>query len=160
MKIEKNTVVSIHYTLKSDSGEILDSSEGKTPLPYIHGTGQLIPGLEKELEGKESGMEVNTVISPEDAYGEYRDDMVFVVGKDGFRGDGELTTGMQVQIDTGDGPAIAEVTKIEGDNVTLDLNHPLAGQTLHFNVNITNVRNATAEELSHGHVHGDGGVEH
>ena len=88
MKVAKNKVVSIHYTLTSDKGEILDTSEGKTPLPYIHGTGQLIPGLEKELEGKEKNDEVKAVIAPEDAYGVYNHDQVFVVGKDGFQGDG------------------------------------------------------------------------
>ena len=160
MKIEKNKVFSIRYTLKSDQGEVLDSSEGKSPLPYIHGTGQLIPGLEKELEGKEKGIELNVVIPPADAYGEYNKESVFEVGKDGFQGEEELTVGLQVQVETGNGEAIANVTKIEGDKVTLDLNHPLAGATLHFDVKIEDVRDATAEELDHGHSHGEGGHQH
>ena len=160
MRVAKNKVVSIHYILKSDIGEVLDSSEGKSPLPYIHGTGQLIQGLEKELEGKEAGTELKVVVPPEEAYGEYSKDQVFVVGKAGFQGDEELTVGLQVQVDTGNGQAIAVVTKIEGENVTLDLNHPLAGTTLHFDVKIEDVRDATAEELDHGHSHGEGGVQH
>ena len=160
MKVGKNKVVSIHYTLKSEAGELLDTSEGKSPLPYIHGTGQLIPGLEKELEGKGKGDELNVVIPPADAYGDYNTEQVFVVGKDGFQGDEELTVGLQVQIDTGNGQAIGVVTKIEDENVTLDLNHPLAGATLHFEVKIEDVRDATPEEIDHGHSHGEGGVEH
>ena len=160
MKVAKNKVVSIHYTLTSDKGEILDTSEGKSPLAYIHGTGQLIPGLEKELESKEANDEVKAVVAPEDAYGVYNHDQVFVVGKDGFQGEEELTVGLQVQVDTGQGQAVGIVTKIEGENVTLDLNHPLAGQILHFEVKITDVRDATPEELSHGHAHGEGGVQH
>ena len=160
MKVEKNKVVSIHYTLKSDKGDLLDTSDGKSPLPYIHGTGQLIPGLEKKLEGQETGAELNVVIPPEEAYGEYNEEQVFVVGKEGFQGEEELTVGLQVQLDTGDGQAIGVVTKIEDENVTLDLNHPLAGATLHFDVKIEGVREATQEELDHGHSHGEGGHQH
>ncbi len=160
MKIEKNKVVSIHYTLKSDQGEVMDSSEGKSPLPYIHGTGQLISGLEKELEGKIKGDKVKAVIPPAEAYGEYSEEQIFIVGKDGFQGDDELEIGMQVQVDTGNGQSVGMVIKIEGEDVTLDLNHPLAGATLHFDVSIEEVRNASAEELSHGHAHGPGGHQH
>jgi FKBP-type peptidyl-prolyl cis-trans isomerase SlyD len=160
MKVEKNKVVSIHYTLKSDAGEVLDTSDGKSPLPYLHGNGQLIPGLEKELEGKQKGDDLKVMVPPEEAYGDYSDKNVFVVSKGGFQGDEEITVGMQVQVDTGSGPAIGVVTKIEGENVTLDLNHPLAGQNLNFDVSIADVRDATEEELSHGHVHGEGGVQH
>jgi FKBP-type peptidyl-prolyl cis-trans isomerase SlyD len=160
MKIEKNKVVSINYTLKYDDGEVLDSSEGKSPLPYIHGSGQLIPGLENKLEGKEKGNEMKVVIPPAEAYGEYSKEQVFVVSKDGFKGDEELTVGLQVQMDTGEGQAVAVVSKIEGENVTLDMNHPLAGATLHFDVKIEDVREASAEELSHGHSHGEGGHQH
>jgi FKBP-type peptidyl-prolyl cis-trans isomerase SlyD len=160
MKVEKNKVVSIHYTLKSDKGELLDTSDGKDPLPYIHGKGQLIPGLEKELEGKEAGAELSLVIPPAEAYGDYNEEQVFVVGKEGFQGEEELTVGLQVQMDTGEGQAIGVVTKIEDENVTLDLNHPLAGTTLHFEVKIVELRDATKEELDHGHSHGEGGHQH
>lgn len=160
MKVEKNKVVSIHYSLKSDSGELLDTSEGKTPLPYIHGNGQLIPGLEKELEGKEKGDELKVVIPPAEAYGEYTEENVFVVSKDGFQGEEELAPGLQVQLDTGNGTAVGVVTKVEGENVTLDLNHPLAGANLHFEVSVEDVRDATKEEMEHGHAHGEGGHQH
>ena len=160
MKVAKNKVVSIHYTLKSDAGEILDTSDGRDPLAYIQGNGQLIPGLEKELEGKEKGEELKVVIPPAEAYGEHSEEQVFVVGKDGFQGEEELVVGLQVQLDTGNGQAVGVVTKIEGDDVTLDLNHPLAGANLHFDVKIEDVRDATKDELDHGHAHGTGGHQH
>lgn len=160
MKIEKNKVVSMHYTLKDDKGEIMDSSEGKSPLPFIQGNGQLIPGLEIQLDGKEKGVKMQVTVAPADAYGEFRDDMVFKVSKEGFRGEEELKVGMQVEVELEQGKSIAVVSNVEGDDVTLDLNHPLAGQTLHFDVEIMDVRVATEEELSHGHVHGEGGHQH
>jgi FKBP-type peptidyl-prolyl cis-trans isomerase SlyD len=160
VKIEKNRVVQIHYTLKDDQGEVLDSSAGQSPLPYIHGVGALIPGLEKQLLGKEAGDKLTTVIPPAEGYGEYDEDHVFIVPADEFEGDDELEEGMQVQIDTEDGPAIAIVTKIDGDEVTLDLNHPLAGISLHFDVEVVEVREATSQELEHGHVHTPGAHQH
>lgn len=160
MKIEKNKVVAIHYKLTDGDGNLLDTSEGKTPLPYIQGIGQLISGLESQLEGKSQGDKVNAVVEPKDAYGEYREDMVFEVEKSGFRGDEELKVGMQVEVELDQGKSVAVVSKIEGEKVSLDLNHPLAGQTLHFDVEIMEVREATDEELSHGHVHGPGGHQH
>jgi len=160
VKIENNRVVQIHYTLKDDQGEILDSSIGNEPLPYIHGTGALIPGLEKELEGKMAGEKFTAIIEPSDGYGEYDDDQVFEVPADGFQGDDEIELGMQVQLDTEDGPAIATVTEIEGDVITLDLNHPLAGVSLHFDVEVIEVREASQTELDHGHVHTPGAHHH
>ena len=150
----------MHYTLKDDQGIVLDSSEGKTPLAYIQGAGNIIPGLEKQLEGKAIGDKINAVVAPEEGYGTRHDNLVQVVSSQGFQGDEELTEGMQVQVETNNGVSIALVTKIDGEDVTLDLNHPLAGMTLHFDVEITNVREATSEELDHGHVHGPGGHEH
>jgi len=160
MNISKNKVVQIHYTLKDKEGQVLDTSANSDPLAYIHGIGALIPGLESELEGKSEGDKLLAVIEPEDAYGEWDAGKEHVVSKDGFRGDEELTTGMRVQVDTGQGHAVAVVTKIDGNAVTLDLNHPLAGMTLHFDVEIMGVREATAEEIDHGHVHGPGGHHH
>ena len=160
MKIEKNKVVSMHYTLKDDKGTVMDTSNGKSPLPFIQGNGQLIPGLESQIEGKEKGEKMNVTVAPADAYGEFRDDMIFKVSKEGFRGEEELQIGMQVEVELEQGKSIAVVSKIEGNDVTLDLNHPLAGQTLHFDVEIMDVRDATEEELSHGHVHGEGGHQH
>ena len=152
--------MSLHYTLKNSDGTLLDSSEGREMLTYLHGVGGLIPGLESELEGKTKGEKLVAVIEPKDAYGTKRDDLLKVVSKDGFQGDEEMQTGMQVQLDTEHGPAIAVITKIEGNDVTLDLNHPLADMTLHFDVSIEDVRAASEDEIAHGHVHGPGGHHH
>ncbi len=160
MIIAKESVVTLNYTLKNDAGEILDTSEGREPLVYLHGVGALIPGLENELEGKAADTKLEVVIAPENAYGTRRDELVRVVSKDGFQGDEELTEGMRVQLDTEHGPAIALVTNIAEEEVTLDLNHPLADMTLHFDVEVAAVRAATADEISHGHVHGEGGHHH
>lgn len=160
MKIDKHSVVSMHYTLKNQEGMVLDSSEGREPLVYLHGVGALIPGLENELNGKTSGEKLQAVIAPENAYGEIRKDLLHVVPKSGFQGDEELMEGMQVQLDTDQGPAIAVVAKINGEEVTLDLNHPLAGMTLYFDVEVVDVREASKDEIDHGHVHGHGGHHH
>jgi len=163
MKVAEKNVVYMHYNLKNEEGVTLDSSQGREPMPYIHGLGHIIPGLEKELEGKAKGDKVNAIIAPEDAYGKRNEEMVQIVPKSGFQAeDGApgLEEGMQVQVETGQGPAVAMVTKIAGEDVTLDLNHPLADMTLHFDIEITDIREATAEEIEHGHVHGAGGVEH
>ena len=153
-------MVSINYTLKDSEGKVLDTSDGREPLVYLHGIGALIPGLEKELEGKEKGHDVNAVIPPEEGYGQRREDLLKVVSKDGFQGDEEMKVGMQVQLQTEQGPAIAVISGIEENDVTLDLNHPLADMTLHFDVNVVDVREASEEEISHGHVHGEGGQQH
>lgn len=162
MTIEDQRVVNIHYTLRNTQGEVLDSSEGRAPLAYIQGIGNLIPGLEAELNGKQVGDKIKAVIAPKDAYGEYDEKMLHKVPKSGFRGEGDeqVQVGMQVQVDTGEGHAIATVTAVEGEDVTLDLNHPLAGEELHFDVEIMGVRAATEEELQHGHAHGEGGHHH
>lgn len=160
MKIGSNTVVTLNYTLKNGEGSVLDTSEGREPLVYLHGVGGLIPGLEKELNGKAKGDSLKAVIPPEDAYGTRNEDMVHVVAKSGFQGDEELVTGMRVQVSTDQGNSIAYITKIEGEQVTLDMNHPLADTTLHFDVDVLEVRAATAEEIEHKHVHGPGGHHH
>lgn len=160
MSIQKHTVVTLNYTLKNSEGEILDTSEGREPLVYLHGVGGLIPGLEAELEGKEKGNSLNVVIAPEDAYGKRSEDLMHVVPKSGFQGDEEMQVGMQVQLQTEQGPAIATIAAIEGENVTLDLNHPLADMELHFAVDVLDLREATEDEISHGHVHGPGGHHH
>ncbi len=156
MKIENKRVVQIHYTLKDDQGEILDSSAGKSPLPYIHGVGALIPGLEKQLLGKQAGDKFTAVVAPADGYGEYDEEQVFEVPVSEFEGDDELELGMQIQLDTESGPAIATIVHMEEDVITLDLNHPLAGTTLNFEVEVIEVREATQQELDHGHVHTHG----
>lgn len=162
MTITKEKVALIHYTLKDDKGEVLDSSEGKDPLAYIQGIGNLIPGLEEKLEGKAAGDKVETIVSPEKGYGVRSEENVHVVPLSSFQADGDekLTEGMQVRVETNEGVTLAHVAKIEGEDVTLDLNHPLAGETLHFNVEVIDVRDATKEELDHGHAHGPGGHHH
>ncbi|NNC95299.1 MAG: peptidylprolyl isomerase [Chitinophagales bacterium] len=160
MKIGSERVVTLDYTLKNSEGVLIDTSKGREPLVYLHGVGSLIPGLENELSGKEKGANVNAVIQPEDAYGKKREDLFRTVSKAGFQGDEDVKEGMQVQLDTEHGPAYAMVSSIEGDEVTLDMNHPLADMTLHFDVDIVDVREATKEEIEHGHVHGPGGHQH
>lgn len=160
MTISQHSVVSLHYTLKNNEGQILDSSEGRQPLVYLHGVGGLIPGLETQLEGKTKGDKFAAVVEPKDAYGTRRDDLLKVVSKEGFQGDEELMVGMQVQLETEHGPAIAVVSSIEGMDVTLDLNHPLADVTLNFDVEVVDIREASEEEIAHGHVHGPGGHHH
>lgn len=160
MKIDNNTVVQMHYHLTDSDKNVLDSSKGREPLAYIHGIGNIIPGLENQLTDKEVGDKVVAIVAPAEGYGERDDNLVQVVPKSGFQGDEELVVGMRVQVGTEQGPAVASVAKIEGDDVTLDVNHPLAGVTLHFDVEIMDVREATAEELEHGHVHGPGGHDH
>ncbi len=160
MTITENKVVKLDYTLKNSNGELLDTSDGREPLVYLHGVGALIPGLEKELEGKTSGDKVNTVIAPEDAYGKRREELLHKVPKSGFQGSEEMAVGMQVQLETEQGPALAVIAEIEGEEVTLDLNHPLADTELHFDVDIIEVRDASQEEIEHGHVHGEGGHQH
>jgi FKBP-type peptidyl-prolyl cis-trans isomerase SlyD len=159
MKIADKKVVSMHYTLKDENGVLLDTSDGREPLVYLHGSGNIIPGLESQLIEKSTGDKLSVVVAPEDAYGVKRDDLQQVVPKENFRGDEELVQGMTVQVETNEGVAIAVVSVIEGENVTLDLNHPLADKTLHFDVEVVDVREASEEELEKGHVHVKEGVE-
>ena len=155
--IAKEVVVSINYKLTdSESGELLDSSEGQEPLKYIHGLGQIVPGLEKALEGKAVGAQETVTVSPEDGYGDRDESRLISVPKDRF--DDDIDVGDVVQAATADGHHMRlKVTAMEGDNVTLDANHPLAGRTLCFEVEVVDVREATEHELSHGHAHCGGG---
>ncbi len=162
MTISDKKVVLIHYTLKDKTGEVLDSSEGQDPLAYIQGIGNLVVGLEEELAGKAVGDKLTTTVAPEKGYGERSDQNIHKVPLSGFEADGDekLEVGMQVRVETNEGISIADVAAIEGEEVTLDLNHPLAGETLHFDVEIMDIREATKEELDHGHAHGPGGHHH
>jgi len=153
MQVSENKVVSFHYTLKNDAGEVLDSSRGRDPLTYLHGAGNIIPGLEKALEGKDAGDHVDVSIAPEEAYGNRNDALVQSVPRSAFEGVDEILPGMQFQAQTPNGMQILTVMKVEDDVVVVDGNHPLAGETLHFSVDITDVREATEEELAHGHAH-------
>jgi FKBP-type peptidyl-prolyl cis-trans isomerase SlyD len=154
MQISDKHVVSMNYTLKDDQGVVLDTSENRDPLQFIVGSGMIIPGLEKELHGKEKGDTLSVTVEPKDGYGEYDETQMVTVTKGQFQEGLDIKTGMQVQAQSPDGAIqILTVKEVEGDNVTLDANHPLAGQTLHFDVQVEDVREATEEELEHGHVH-------
>jgi|TARA_B110000238_G_scaffold152287_1_gene164438 FKBP-type peptidyl-prolyl cis-trans isomerase SlyD len=155
MRVEEHAVVLIHYVLTNDDKEVLDSSEGQDPLAYLHGTGHLIPGLEAQLLGKTAGDKLDVTVQPGDGYGEFNEELVQVVPSDVFDGVESIEPGMQFQTsneDGSDGETIT-VVSVENDEVTIDGNHTLAGVTLHFAVDIIEVREATAEELEHGHVH-------
>jgi FKBP-type peptidyl-prolyl cis-trans isomerase SlyD len=160
MNISKDKVVSIDYTLTGTDGQVLDTSQGREPLNYLHGAGNIIPGLESALEGKNQGDQVNVSIPPDQAYGQRDEKMVQAVPRTSFQGVADIKPGMQFQANTNAGPRVITVVGVEGDNVTIDANHPLAGATLNFDVKIVGVRDASAEELSHGHVHGPGGHQH
>ena len=160
MEVSADSVVLIHYTLKDDSGTVLDSSSGGNPLAYIQGHGNLVPGLEKALEGKSGGNTVAVTLSPAEGYGNRNEALVQRVPKRALQGSGEIRKGMQFQARTDEGMRLFTVIAIVGDMITLDGNHPLADKTLHFDVEVVSVREATAEELEHGHVHGPGGHHH
>lgn len=160
MAIEKDKVVSIDYTLTGENGQVLDSSQGREPLAYLHGAGNIIPGLENALEGKSEGDQLNVAIPPEEAYGPRDERMVQPVPRAAFQGVPEIQPGMQFEAKTNAGPRLITVVGVQGDEVTIDANHPLAGATLNFDVKVVNVRDATSEEKTHGHVHGPGGHQH
>lgn len=148
MKIEQDKWVAIHYTLKGEDGNVLDSSVGGAPLGYVHGHGYLIFGLENELLGKEAGDKFTAVIQPKDAYGEYDPQLVLDVDRKQFEFNGEITVGMQFQVMTPQGPSIVRVTEVNGDKIKIDGNHELAGKVLNFDVEVVEVRDATEDELN------------
>jgi FKBP-type peptidyl-prolyl cis-trans isomerase SlyD len=155
MPIAANKAVSIDYTLT------IDSSAGGAPLVYLQGAGNIIPGLEKALEGKDVGDELKVSIEPEDAYGEYSAELVSTLNRSMFEGVDELEVGMQFHASAPDGQMqIVTIRDLDGDDVTVDGNHPLAGQRLNFQVKIVEIRDASQEEVAHGHVHGEGGHHH
>ncbi|HOX33375.1 MAG TPA: peptidylprolyl isomerase [Spirochaetales bacterium] len=154
MVIEKNRVVTIDYKLQDTEGEVLDSSEGAEPLVYLHGNDNIIAGLEKHLLGKKAGDDVDCLVPAVEAYGERDNALVFTVPKSEFGPEAELEIGAQFEAHGEGGAQIVTVVAIDGDEVTIDANHPLAGEDLHFTVKVVDVREATAEELEHGHVHG------
>lgn len=160
MIVSKDKVVSIEYTLRDDSGEILDSSEGREPLAYLHGNGNIVPGLELQLEGKTKNDSSKVAVAAADGYGEFNAGDIVEVPREQFQDVKELEVGMQFTASGPEGHRIVTVTKVEDKIVTVDGNHPLAGKTLHFDVKIVDIRDASADELSHGHVHGVGGHHH
>lgn len=160
MTIKQDSVVTLHYTLKDDAGDVIDSSASRHPLSYLHGHGNLVPGLERELQGKSAGDKLSVKIEPADGYGAYDRSLVEQVPRRSLKGISNIKVGTQLRGETEQGPRTVTVTRIVGDMVTLDANHPLAGKNLNFEVEITSVRDATEEELTHGHVHGPGGHHH
>ncbi len=160
MQISADKVVSIDYTLTNTDGQVIDSSEGRGPLAYLQGHNNIIPGLEDALEGKAAGDKMNVVVEAKDGYGERLDELTHSVPRNMFEDGTEIEVGMQFQTMTEHGPHIVTVIGIDDENVTVDANHPLAGQTLNFDVSVVEVRDATAEELEHGHVHGPEGHDH
>jgi len=160
MQVAKNTVVSIDYTLTDEAGTVLDSSQGQAPLAYIQGAGNIIPGLEEALEGKQAGEQLKVSVSPEKGYGERNEAMTQKVPRNMFDTQQEIKPGMRFHAESENGTHTVTVTAVDEENVPVDGNHPLAGKTLNFDVNIVEVREATEDELSHGHVHGPGGHEH
>lgn len=159
--IQKGKVVGLAYTLKSASGEVMDQSEASEPLVYLHGYNNLIPGLEAALEGKDVGFKSKVEIPPDQAYGQRHESLLQVVDKSAFPAGAELEVGMRFHAHGADGSDMSiMIAKIDGSNVHIDGNHPLAGQTLFFDVEVMSARDATADEILHGHAHGPGGHHH
>ena len=160
--VAKDTVVSFHYTLKSAAGDVLDSSEGREPLAYLHGHGQIVPGLESALLGKMAGGDpFLVVVAAEEGYGPRHDQLIIQIPKSEWTLPDTVGVNEIIELQASNGQqTLARIVEITPEAVTLDANHPLAGQALHFEVTLTSVRPATAEELSHGHAHGPGGHQH
>ena len=159
MQIADKTVVSFEYTLKDDQGQVVDTSEGREPLTYLHGAGNIIPGLEKRLEGKGPGDELEATITPGEGYGDRDETLVRNIPVRKLH-DKNPVAGRRYRAALEEGHTIVLVTEVKGDYAKVDANHPLAGKTLHFKVKVVEVRAATEEEQTHGHVHGEGGHHH
>src|SRR5215216_5409959 len=160
MHVAKDKVVTIDYTLTGAGGDVLDSSQGGEPLTYLHGAGAMIPGLERALEGRNAGDTLKATVSPDQGYGEKDPSLVQPVPRERFPGLPDIRPGMQFTAQGRNGSRVVTVVAVDDQNVTVDANHPLAGQTLNFDVKVIDVRNATSEELAHGHAHGPGGHHH
>lgn len=159
MQITKDSVVSIHYTLTDNAGTVLDTSVGNAPLVYLHGHGNLIPGMETGLENRVAGEKLNLKIAPENGYGKRMEEFVRKVPMSAFNGQ-DVKVGMQFEAGSQEQRYIVHVVEVNETEVTVDGNHPLAGVELNFDVEVIAVRSATADEIAHGHVHGEGGHHH
>lgn len=160
MKIAEKHVVTLNYTLKDDDDNIIDKSDDGS-FCYLHGANNIIPGLENALTGKSSGDEISVSVSPDEGYGPRDDTRIQEVPRDAFPPEISIEPGMQFNAQGPEGQAVVvTIAKVDGDSITVDGNHPLAGVTLNFDVTITDIRDASAEELEHGHVHGPGGHHH
>ncbi len=160
MQISRHTVVTLAYRLTDDEGTLLDASGDGEPLAYIHDTQSLIPGLERALTGRSVGEKLDVRLPPEEAYGERDESLTHEVGRDELPADAEISVGLQLHAESEDGEHILTVVAVDGDRITMDANHPLAGKALNFAVTVLGVRAATREELAHGHVHGADGHHH
>lgn len=160
MRIAERTVASFHYTLTNPEGEVIDSSRGREPLPYLHGAGQIVPGLEAALLGRVAGDRFAIVVAAAEGYGERHSEMLQAVPRAAFPPDAPLEPGMQFEAEGPMGPVAVIIHSVDPDTVTIDANHPLAGMALHFEVEVVEVREASLEEILHGHVHGPGGHAH
>lgn len=155
MKIQNNSAVSFHYSLTDDEGNSIDSSEGQEPLGYLHGAGNIIPGLEKALEGKSTGDSLTVAVEAAEAYGEVQKELIQEVPREAFQGIDSIELGMQFEAQTGQGGSVpVTVIEVTDKIITVDGNHPLAGKNLNFDVTIEEVREATEDELAQGHMHG------
>ena len=160
LTIKKNNVVSIDYTLKNNEGTVIDTSSGRSPLVYMHGSGALIPGMEKSLESKSEGDEFHVSITPAEAYGNRDEDLVHKVNRAELAHLQDLALGMELEVQADDTPLVMTIIELTDELVVLDGNHPMSGQTLNFDIQVRSIREATSEEISHGHVHGPGGHDH
>lgn len=160
MQISDQCIALFHYTLRNDAEDIIDSSEGKEPLAYLHGAGNIVPGLENALAGKSVGDQFKISVDAEEGYGPKHDALVEEVPREAFQGIESIEVGMRFQADSDRGPMVVTVAAVSDEVITVDGNHPLAGETLHFDIEVVEVREASAEELEHGHPHGPGGHQH
>jgi FKBP-type peptidyl-prolyl cis-trans isomerase SlyD len=159
--IKNGTVVDLSYSLKNDKGDVLDRADASEPFTYLHGAQQIVPGLENALAGLKVGEKKKVSVSPAEGYGELNPDLKLTVNRSQFPDGVEIEEGMQFEANSPDGQSVVfTVESIQGDKVAIDGNHPLAGETLHFDVEVLKVRDATKEELEHGHAHGDDGHHH
>lgn len=156
MKAARGRVVSLHYTLTDDSGVQLDSSREREPFAYLHGYGNIIAGLEAALEGCEAGFSSAIHLTPAEGYGEYNPEAVFEAPRAQFPPGENIQIGMRVQGEGERGILNFTVVDVNDQVVVLDANHPMAGKNLHFAVEVLAVRDATAQELAHGHAHTHG----
>ena len=160
MIVEKDKAVSFHYTLKDADGEQMETSRDKDPMSYLHGANNIIPGLEKAMEGRSVNDEFSVTVEPEEAYGVRNENNVQRLPMKRLKGIGKVSVGQVLTLQTNNGPVQVTVLKVGRFNIDVDGNHPLAGKQLTFDVEITDIRDASDEELEHRHVHGPGGHQH
>jgi len=153
-------IIGFHYTLKDKDGEVMDSSRGRPPMLIMTGAQQIVPGLEKEIIGMKKGDTKTVIVAAEDAYGPVQERLKMTVQRSQFPPEADLTVGVQFRVNNDDQMGIFTIAKIEGDDIHIDGNHPMAGKELHFDIEITEKRMPAPDELAHGHAHGPGGAHH